>query len=288
MKKKIVCLVLCVGGALAHGQGPQAPKFKHVIVVFQENRTPDNLFQGLLTWPGVTAGKYDIQPSGMVNGACKTPQALSLSGATINQATCSVSGGTEDKRCLEPQPLFGGYDPSHSHCAFLSMYNNGKMDGAGFVRDVCHKATNCTNSGSGQFLSYKFVPNVQHRLDPYLQIATQYGWANRMFQTNQGPSFPAHQYLFGGTSAQSAADDKQARFIAENPGGKALTKAYAGCLAGPTLFNYVLSPHPRGNFARRVALAMTTTPWSASSSRAQHTTCASITPLWRLFWISTR
>jgi hypothetical protein len=34
-------------------------------------------------------------------------------------------------------------------------------------------------------------------LDPYLTLATRYGWANRMFQTNQGPSYPAHQFLFG-------------------------------------------------------------------------------------------
>jgi phospholipase C len=237
-------LMLWLGTAV-YGQGSYSP-FKHVIVVFQENRTPDNLFQGLLTWPGVVAGKYDVQPSGMAGGVCKTPQALSLSGASFDQSTCAISGGTEDKRCLEPQPLAGGYDPSHSHCAFLSMYDNGKMNGAGFVRDVCHKAQNCTNGGSGQFLSYKFVPNIQHRLDPYLQIATEYGWANRMFQTNQGPSFPAHQYLFGGTSAQSSADDKQARFIAENPGGRALSKYYAGCLADASLFNYVISPHPHG------------------------------------------
>jgi phospholipase C len=36
---------------------------------------------------------------------------------------------------------------------------------------------------------------------PYFQIPQQYGYANYMFQTNQGPSFPAHQFLFSGTSA---------------------------------------------------------------------------------------
>ncbi len=37
-------------------------------------------------------------------------------------------------------------------------------------------------------------------LGPYFQIANQFGFANFMFQTNQGPSFPAHQFLFSGTS----------------------------------------------------------------------------------------
>jgi phospholipase C len=49
-----------------------------------------------------------------------------------------------------------------------------------------------------------------------------------MFQTNQGPSFPAHQFLFGGTSAPSAADDAAGIFASENMSGTAKT---AGCTA---------------------------------------------------------
>jgi phospholipase C len=241
-------LFLGLGSVLAYPQGNQVPpKFKHVIVVFQENRTPDNLFQGLLSWPGIDPKKYDIQPSGMVAGTCKNPQASSINGGSWDPTTCSITGGTEDKRCLEPQPLAGGYDPSHRHCAFLTMYDKGKMDGAGFVKDNCHKAKDCTNGGAGEFLSYKFVPNIQHRLDPYLEIAAEYGWANRMFQTNQGPSFPAHQYLFGGTSAQNSEDDKKAVFIAENPGGIMIARhAYPGCLSPPQESNQVISPQPAG------------------------------------------
>ncbi len=36
---------------------------------------------------------------------------------------------------------------------------------------------------------------------PYFDIAAKYGFANYFFQTNQGPSAPAHDFLFGGTSA---------------------------------------------------------------------------------------
>ena len=51
-----------------------------------------------------------------------------------------------------------------------------------------------------------------------------------MFQTNQGPSFPAHQFIFGGTSAPSAADDAAGTFASENTGG---ASSVAGC-AAPT------------------------------------------------------
>jgi phospholipase C len=50
-------------------------------------------------------------------------------------------------------------------------------------------------------------------VQPYFEIARNYGFANRMFQTNQGPSFPAHQFLFGGTSQPSA---DSPLFAAEN------------------------------------------------------------------------
>jgi phospholipase C len=49
-----------------------------------------------------------------------------------------------------------------------------------------------------------------------------------MFQTNQGPSFPAHQFMFGGTSAPSAADDAAGIYASENMSG---TSKIAGCTA---------------------------------------------------------
>jgi len=70
-----------------------------------------------------------------------------------------------------------------------------------------------------------YVPNAPfafngtqtNRLDPYLTLATQYGWANYMFQTNEGPSFPSHQFILSGTSAQTAPPNTF--FAAENPTG---------------------------------------------------------------------
>src|SRR5208283_1145894 len=52
-----------------------------------------------------------------------------------------------------------------------------------------------------------------------------------MFQTNQGPSFPAHQFLFGGTSALSATDDGLGTFISENYTANTSGQNWAGCYA---------------------------------------------------------
>jgi phospholipase C len=68
-------------------------------------------------------------------------------------------------------------------------------------------------------------------VQPYFQMAEQYTFADRMFQTNQGPSFPAHQFIISGTSAPSAPPTATSNlFAAENPanGGN------AGCIAPPT------------------------------------------------------
>ena len=55
-------------------------------------------------------------------------------------------------------------------------------------------------------------------LQPYWEIAEKYGYANYMFQTNQGPSFPAHQFLLSGTSAPGSTQNPDyTYFDAENP-----------------------------------------------------------------------
>jgi phospholipase C len=68
-----------------------------------------------------------------------------------------------------------------------------------------------------------YTPAGFSGVQPYLDLVKAYGWGNYMFQTNQGPSFAAHQYLFGATAAPSADDDHNGIFAAENGG--------AGCAA---------------------------------------------------------
>ncbi len=63
---------------------------------------------------------------------------------------------------------------------------------------------------------------------PYFALAEQYTFADNMFQTNEGPSFPAHQFIISGTSAPSQGSNL---FAAENP---STTTTTVGCFATPT------------------------------------------------------
>src|SRR5208283_4700478 len=71
-------------------------------------------------------------------------------------------------------------------------------------------------------------------LDPYFEIAKQYGWANRNYQTNQGPSYAAHQFFLGGTSAP---DTYSKLFVSGNP-----SKEPYGCVATPDTTVTLIDP----------------------------------------------
>jgi len=194
-------------------------------VIVQENRTPDNLFQGLCT-----------PPFGSPDACSTSPTASQYNIQTSNWLDKSSPGGTIQPTSV---PLANLYDLSHAHSAFLAMCDPQTMPPAltpacvmdGATGIGCGPADKCPPHPQ-----FKFVDNATGILNPYLALATQYGWANYMFQTNQGPSFPAHQFLFGGTSAPSAADDAAGIFASENMSGTGIggTAAVAGCIAETT------------------------------------------------------
>jgi phospholipase C len=66
---------------------------------------------------------------------------------------------------------------------------------------------------------------------PYYYIAAYYGFANYMFQTNEGPSYPAHQFLFSGTSAPVGPNDPNyyQYFVVNNPSNSNGTGSLSGC-----------------------------------------------------------
>ncbi|MGB6383647.1 MAG: alkaline phosphatase family protein [Terriglobales bacterium] len=177
------CIVL-----MASAAGAQS--FQHVVIVVQENRSPDNLFQGLCS---PSCGPYDIQQT--------------------NWKNLNAQGGITTPHEID---LVDTSDLGHSHKDFTRQYDNGKMDGAdlGSCEGACPPLAH---------FAYVKPSDVQ----PYLDLAEQYGWANYMFQTNEGSSAPAHQYLFGGTSAPSAQDDAAGIFVAEDNGMS------TGCLSAP-------------------------------------------------------
>ncbi len=179
----------------------QAPKFSHIVMVVQENRTPDNLFGSNPKFePGV-----DIGTSGL---------------NSKNQAVPMTAG-----------PFVGCYDLGHTHASFLKEYGGGKMNG--FDKVPYHPIKGCVAADARA--AYRYVDNSTGAVQPYFDLATQYGFANRMFQTNQGPSFPAHQFLVSGTSSLT---DTSPLFAAENPhdGSK-----NAGCTAPPGSWVYTIN-----------------------------------------------
>ena len=151
-----------------------AQQFNHIVLVIQENRTPDNLFS-----------------------SCSIP------GADLVQVGSAV-------------PLSVPYDLGHTHTSYLS---------------------NAKEKWPSKAKAYVQASDVQ----PYCQLANQSGFANRMFQTNQGPSYPAHQFLFGGTSIISPTS---ATFASENTSGA------AGCDAPYT--STVLTLLPTGQSGGKV------------------------------------
>ncbi|MGA9642519.1 MAG: alkaline phosphatase family protein [Terriglobales bacterium] len=209
----------------------------HVVVIFQENRTPDNLFHFITPACPIPIGAKGLQ-------AC-TPSPVTTSCYDVSPCGLSNKSGTVKAVTLTGVPLFGSSDPSHAHTAFEQMCDPDPANGYACRNDG---AWQIKQGGGVSGNSYGYVQNPAvtnydgssgHLLDPYLTYATQYGWANFMYQTNQGPSYPAHQFLFSGTSARSFTEDMNSTFISENyqPKGTAV-----GCLAPANATTTLLSP----------------------------------------------
>jgi phospholipase C len=190
---------------LAPSNGPlsltltTAAVIEHIVVIFQENRTTDNLFHD----PVLISRGADIATSG------KNSLGQTIPLTPIDLGTAGSN----------PQ----NYDLGHANASFVAMYDGGKMDGAD--RTGCYVAPM-------QLCPPTLHPNAQFKyvnpadVQPYFALAEQYTFGDRMFQTNEGPSFPAHQFIISGTSAPTATSPL---FAAENPvlagGGP------AGCIA---------------------------------------------------------
>ena len=107
---------------------------------------------------------------------------------------------------LVPVDMAAPYDLDHSHAAFQTEYNSGAMNGWDLVHTYCPSGT------CNPLTAFGYVPQAE--VQPYFQMAEKFVFADRMFQTNQGPSFPAHQYIFGATSTNAASSNLLA---SENP-----------------------------------------------------------------------
>jgi phospholipase C len=151
---------------------------QHVVVIMQENRSFDHLFNG---FPGA-----DTVQTGM-NLGVQTP--------------------------LVATPLGNGPDLDHSHTGWWRQWDFGKMDN--FAANPKTIST-----------AYSYIDPKETA--PYWTLARQYTLGDRMFQSNTGPSFVAHQYMIAGQSGKASG----------NPSGNVW-----GCDAKPSARVPLLGPN---------------------------------------------
>ncbi|MGC2247813.1 MAG: alkaline phosphatase family protein, partial [Terriglobales bacterium] len=187
-----------------------AGKIQHVVILFQENRTPDNLFQDAML---IDRGA-DIQNFG-----------YTTNGAQV---------------MLSPTSLATTYTLANDHSAFLGSC---AWTGAGCTMNGADQVA-CSGDGCPADAAYQYVQDES--VQPYYSMAETYAFGDRMFQTNQGPSFPAHQYILSGTSAVCVPGavcpilpdleyTTSTYFAADDPSSDSRDDGslWAGCLAPP-------------------------------------------------------
>jgi len=153
----------CGGGGSSSPPGPLPPTspttsgaIKHVVIIIQENRTFDTLFNGF-------------------------PGANSVQSARLS---------TGQVVALHPNSLTDPQDINHSHLNWERQYAGGNLF---FDRG--------SPAGQPPDFPYAYVPTSETQ--PYWDLARTYTLGDNTFQSNSGPSFPAHLYLTA-ASAQFA------------------------------------------------------------------------------------
>jgi phospholipase C len=144
---------------------------------------------------------------------------------------------------LRPVRFEQGTDIEHSHPGWWKDWDYGMMDGFAHAKYPI------------PYLPYAYVP--QEETEPYWTLARQYTLGDRMFQSNTGPSFPAHQYLIAGQSAEAdenpGASDwgcdapDTARVAIVGPNGTDLPGVYP-CFDYPTMADLLDSRNVSWNY----------------------------------------
>ena len=96
---------------------------------------------------------------------------------------------------LKPGHLEEYYDLGHTHANFVTEYDGGKGDGFDEVP---------TSPPSYKYAPYQYV--VRSEVRPYFDIAKEFTLGDNMFPSQNGPSFPGHEYIIAGQSG-GAYDD---------------------------------------------------------------------------------
>jgi phospholipase C len=163
---------------------PPTSKIQHVVILFQENRSFNNLF---MSFPGADTS---------TTGRCK-PSVSSGSEPICTSKDPRKRIVTLSQIELQGKNRLGGTDIEHSHATFLAEYDGGKMDGF----DTIKYGTQGSNGPAG-FYPYAYVDRSQ--VKPYWDMAARYTLADHMFSTATTDSFVAHQEIVAGTARLNA------------------------------------------------------------------------------------
>ena len=148
-------------------------KIQHIVIIVQENRSVDNLFQG---FSGADTQSYGYTSTGQ-------------------------------KVTLQPVGLETTWDIAHISASFFEACDGqGNFPGTDCKMDGFDKE-HVTCGGSGppcpnQHPQYSYVPHNESK--PYFDMGKQYVLADEMFASNfDGSSFISHQYIIAGQASST-------------------------------------------------------------------------------------
>ncbi len=160
-----------VGG---HHRTSSTP-IQHIILIVQENRTFNDLFA---TFPGTTGTTVGLKRVGKGKNVKTVP-------VNLTETNLAVKNNL-----------------NHLYVSYHTAYRNGNMDAFNKIR------SETTGKDEGR-APYQYVNPAQ--VVPYWTLASEYGLADEMFQTQGSGSFTAHQDLIRGgteiTPTESLVDD---------------------------------------------------------------------------------
>jgi phospholipase C len=146
-------------------------KIQHVVIVIQENRSFDDLFQG---YPGANT----------------VSSGLNSQGQTVP---------------LQPISLATQYDMDHSAQGYITACDGtGSIPGTDCKMDAFDKETQIGGPSNGQ---YAYVPAKETK--PYFAMAKEWVLADNTFTSQLDESFAAHQYLISGQASHAVDEPNQ-------------------------------------------------------------------------------
>jgi phospholipase C len=161
-------------GGLGIPQASGTDKIQHIVIIIQENRSFDNLFQG---FPGADTQSFGYDSAGK-------------------------------KITLAPADIGTRWDVEHDANGFLEACNGaGSYPGTecrmnGFDKEEVSCGAGSEPPCPDKYPQYSYAPHDETA--PYFEMASQYVLADRMFASNfDGSSFIAHQYLIAAQASSA-------------------------------------------------------------------------------------